>query len=129
MVGAMYLYVERFGSGDSNSEEKMRGEKQTELSDEAIPSEKNVKLETKKEAGVLEGFYLFWDHDYVKGIFAISSFSMVQVTVIDYMMKVLATEKYRSLHPNDPQAALRGFVAFMGYFGQVTQYGLICVVT
>ena len=40
------------------------------------------------DEGVLEGFYLFMKYDYVKGIFAISSFSMVQVTIIDYMMKV-----------------------------------------
>jgi hypothetical protein len=36
----------------------------------------------------MEGFYLFYEHDYVKGIFAVSSLYMVQVTVIDYMMKL-----------------------------------------
>lgn len=43
----------------------------------------------------------------------------MQVTIIDYMMKILAKERYASLYPNDPQAALRGFASFMGYFGQV----------
>ena len=47
-----------------------------------------------KEEGILEGFYLLYEHDYVKGIFVISSLFMVQVTVIDYMMKVLAKERY-----------------------------------
>ena len=53
------------------------------------------------DEGVLEGFYLFMKYDYVKGIFAISSFSMVQVTIIDYMMKVrytLSTLHYSAIH-------------------------------
>ena len=43
----------------------------------------------------------------------------LQVTIIDYMMKILAKERYASIYPDDPQAALRGFATFMGYFGQV----------
>ena len=69
---------------------------------------------------MLEGFYLFYEHDYVKGIFAVSSLYMVQVTVIDYMMKVLAKERYAAMYPDDPQAAMRAFASFMGYFGQTT---------
>ena len=61
-----------------------------------------------------------YEHDYVKGIFCISSLFMMQVTIIDYMMKILAKERYAALYPNDPKAALEGFAAFMGYFGQVT---------
>lgn len=101
MVGAMYLYIKRFGTGEEEVDEKASKKK-------------------GDEGGVAEGFYLFYNHDYVKGIFAISSFSMVQVTVIDYMMKVLAKERYEALYPNDPQAALRAFASFMGYFGQTT---------
>lgn len=68
----------------------------------------------------MEGFYLFYEHDYVKGIFVISSFYMVQVTIVDYMMKVLAKDRYSAMYPDDPQAALRAFASFMGYFGQTT---------
>ena len=41
---------------------------------------------------MLEGFTLMYKHDFVKGIFFISSLFMVNVTVIDYMMKLLAKE-------------------------------------
>ena len=102
MVTAMYYYVEKFG----------------------VPGgEIEVKKPTGKSAdgeGIMEGFYLFWEHNYVKGIFAVSSLYMVQVTVIDYMMKVLAKERYLLLYPDDPQAAVRAFASFMGYFGQVS---------
>lgn len=39
-------------------------------------------------AGVLEGFQLFMKHDYIKGIFAMSCLFMVEVTILDYTMKV-----------------------------------------
>lgn len=101
MVGAMYFYVQRFGApGEGKDEEK-------------------VEKKSGKEEGILEGFYLMYQHDYVKGIFCISSLFMMQVTIIDYMMKILAKERYASIYPDDPQAALRGFASFMGYFGQV----------
>lgn len=73
-----------------------------------------------KEEGIMEGFYLFWEHDYVKGIFVVSSVYMVQVTIVDYMMKVLAKERYALMYPDDPQKAVRSFASFMGYFGQTT---------
>lgn len=106
MVGAMYLYIQRFGV---SIDEKESEESTTEAE----------KAKKKSEEGVMEGFYLFYEHDYVKGIFAISSFFMVQVTVIDYMMKVLAKKRYADLYPDDPQEALKAFASFMGYFGQV----------
>ena len=105
MVAAMYFYVQKFGApGDEAGEAEAKAEKK----------------KSGKEEGIMEGFYLFYEHDYVKGIFAISSLFMVQVTVIDYMMKVLAKDRYALLYPDDPQAALRGFASFMGYFGQTT---------
>lgn len=103
MVAAMYYYVERFGVPGEAEDKKQQ---------------KNSGKSAEGE-GILEGFYLFWEHDYVKGIFAVSSLYMVQVTVIDYMMKVLAKERYGLMYPDDPQAALRAFASFMGYFGQV----------
>jgi AAA family ATP:ADP antiporter len=105
MITAMYLYVERFGVP---AEEKEGASKSSKSS------------KSGKEEGIMEGFYLMYEHDYVKGIFVISSLFMVQVTVIDYMMKVLAKDRYAMLYPDDPDAALRGFASFMGYFGQAT---------
>lgn len=106
MIGAMYLYVQRFGAPGLDNEEE----------EEA----KSSKKASGKEEGIMEGFYLFVEHDYVKGIFCVSSLFMVQVTVIDYMMKVLAKDRYLLMHPDDPQAALKDFASFMGYFGQTT---------
>lgn len=62
MVGAMYYYIEKFGAEDSLDEE-----------------EKTKAKPTGKEEGVMEGFYLLYEHDFVKGIFAVSSLYMVQV--------------------------------------------------
>ena len=104
MVAAMFGYMKRFGP----------------KIDDETGSSIDPKKSGKSEEGVLEGFYLFWEHDYVKGIFAVSSLYMIQVTVIDYMMKVLAKEKYASMYPDDPQMALNAFASFMGYFGQTT---------
>lgn len=122
MVGAMYFYVLNFCS----DEEAEAGE--DTLSDEGfeekvVTTKVKVKVDSSRSAkdeGIMEGFNLFYEHDYVKGIFAISSFSMVQVTVIDYMMKVLAMQRYTAMYPDDPQESLRAFATFMGYFGQTT---------
>lgn len=37
---------------------------------------------------MLEGFQLFMKYDYIKGIFAMSCLFMVEVTILDYTMKV-----------------------------------------
>ena len=102
MVGAMYFYIQRFGVTIDESEAAKKDPKKS-----------------GKEEGIMEGFYLLYEHDYVKGIFCVSSLYMIQVTVIDYMMKVLAKQRYTEMYPDDPQAALRAFASFMGYFGQV----------
>jgi ATP:ADP antiporter, AAA family len=101
MVIAMSLYVERFGPPKEDEKSAAAGK-------------------TKKEGGVLEGFYLFYEHDYIKGIFCVTSLFMIQFTVFDYMMKVLAKDKFEALYPDDPEAALRAFASFMGRFGQVS---------
>jgi AAA family ATP:ADP antiporter len=80
MISMMYFYVQKFGAPGKE-----------------IGEEKTAKSSGKEE-GILEGFYLLYKHDYVKGIFCVSSLFMVQVTVIDYMMKVLAKERY--IHTN-----------------------------
>lgn len=97
MVFAMFLYVQRFGVAETPSSGK----------------------ESKSGGGIMEGFELFYKHDYVKGIFAVSSLFMIQVTVFDYMMKVLAKQEFEMRHPDDKQAALMAFASFMGFFGQV----------
>ena len=69
-------------------------------------------------AGMTEGLVLFWKYHYVKGIFALSCLFMIEVTILDYSMKVLAKDKFDREHPGDPVAATRAFAAFMGLFGQ-----------
>ena len=133
MVAAMYTYVQRFGvpedEQDALAEEPLLAADGADSgrSSSGKLSQKNSRKESsrkkqsgKSEEGVLEGFYLFYEHDYVKGLFAVSSLYMIQVTVIDYMMKVLAKERYAALYPDDSQAAMKAFASFMGYFGQTT---------
>lgn len=103
MVGAMNLYIQRFGVPAEETE-----------------STKKDPKKSGKEEGIMEGFYLLYEHDYVKGIFVVSSVYMIQVTIVDYMMKVLAKERYALMFPDDPQKAVRAFASFMGYFGQTT---------
>ena len=52
-----------------------------------------------------EGLALFWKYHYVKGIFALSCLFMVEVTILDYSMKVLAQAKVDEEHPGDPHAS------------------------
>jgi AAA family ATP:ADP antiporter len=106
MVGAMSLYIKRFGA-PAEEEKKV-----------AVAND--PKKKSGKEEGIMEGFYLFYEHDYVRGIFVVSSVYMIQVTIVDYMMKVLAKERYALMYPDDPQRAVRAFASFMGYFGQTT---------
>jgi AAA family ATP:ADP antiporter len=101
MVVAMFFYMERF---------------RVVIDPKTKSSEKE---KSDKEGGIMEGFTLFYKHDYVKGIFAVSSLFMIQVTVFDYMMKVLAKSEFEAKHPNDKEAALIEFASFMGFFGQV----------
>ncbi|KAG5184352.1 hypothetical protein JKP88DRAFT_269750 [Tribonema minus] len=73
-----------------------------------------------KGAGVLEGFHLFMRYAYVRGIFALSCLFMVEVTILDYTMKVLAKGTFDARYPGDATASSQHFAAFMGFFGQVT---------
>lgn len=96
LQGTMYAFISIYGVSESSSGSK------------------------KPKAGVTEGLVLFWKHNYVKGIFAISCLFMVEVTIVDYTLKVLAQEYYHDKFPNDSEAAINGFASFMGRFGQVT---------
>lgn len=116
----MYLYIAKYGSAERNSTE-----------DEGAASAGKK----KEKAGVLEGLYLFWEHNYVKGIFAISCLFMVEVTIVDFTMKVLARDYFAEKFPCEmgmscynaatgvhgmSEEATAGFTAFMGFFGQAT---------
>ncbi|CAM9616756.1 unnamed protein product [Chrysoparadoxa australica] len=73
-----------------------------------------------KGAGMMEGFHLLVQHHYLKGIFAISCLFMVEVTILDYTMKLLLASVFQKDFPDDPALATQHFVAFMGKFGQLT---------
>lgn len=106
MVGIVFLYTKKFG-----------------IMDESVGGTTKSK---KSKGGVFEGLKLFWDHHYVKGIFAISCLFMVEVTILDYTMKVLAKGEFDTLYPDDPAAATRAFATFMGRFGQATNTLSFC---
>jgi ATP:ADP antiporter, AAA family len=89
----------------------------------------------KPKASVLEGLQLFAKHIYIKGIFAVSCLFMVEGTIIDFTMKVLARDYFAELHPCEigmscydtedgvlgmSTGATEAFTAFMGIFGQAT---------
>lgn len=74
----------------------------------------------KKSAGLFEGAKLIGNYPYVFGIFLISCLFMVEVTILDFMMKVLAQKEFSEEFPGDKKAASAAFVAYMGRFGQVT---------
>lgn len=98
LQGTMYAFISIYGVSESSSSG----------------------ASNKPKAGVTEGLVLFWKHNYVKGIFAISCLFMVEVTIVDYTLKVLAQEYYHDKFPTDSEAAINGFASFMGRFGQVT---------
>merc|ERR1719296_358628 len=89
-------------------------------------------------------------HNYVKGIFAISCLFMVEVTIVDYTMKVLAKDYFSDEYPCQPHdpttgeattcwdhqngvavgmsaLATESFTTFMGLFGQATNTLSFCL--
>lgn len=127
LQGAMFYYVRTYGT----SELRKRAEEKSIAESSAGPPAK----ELKEKAGILEGLELFWKFDYVKGIFAISCLFMVAVTIVDFTMKVLATEYFSEEFPCDTSmkcynaetkefglsdGALNGMTSFMGLFGVAT---------
>ena len=128
----MWIYVKMFGVVDESPK-----------SEEAVVvAEKQEEKKPKAKAGILEGIHLFMKYNYVKGIFAISCLFMVEVTIVDYTMKVLARERFSEEFPCQPfddagqpmacwntetnspvgmsSEALASFTTFMGLFGQAT---------
>jgi AAA family ATP:ADP antiporter len=105
MVVMVWSYVQRFG---------------TEHTKVTAADEGKKKKKKKSKAGMLEGLYLFWQYTYVKGITACSCIFMIEVTILDYAMKVLAKDTFEADNPGDPIGATKSFAAFMGVFGQCT---------
>ena len=115
LQSTMYIYVKVYGT----SETKEKSE--------------STKKPKKAKAGVLEGLHLFVQHNYVKGIFAISCLFMVEVTIVDFTMKVLAKDHFTKLYPcmsgsscydatpvGMSAEATAAFTTFMGLFGTAT---------
>jgi len=127
LQGTMYYYVKTYGSAE---------EQQAIRDAEALAAGMKIKPTKKEKAGILEGIYLFWEHNYVKGIFAISCLFMVEVTIVDFTLKILAKEYFAEEFPCehlDPtcynaatgeygltEDATKAIASFMGLFGVAT---------
>jgi len=110
MISAFYVYTQRFGG--------VKGEENGEV---ASGSDSGEGAKPKKEkTGMSAAFVLFYDHHFVKGLFAVSSLYMVQVTIVDFILKVMARARYQDMYPDDPQHAISAFASFMGVFGILT---------
>jgi AAA family ATP:ADP antiporter len=123
LQGTMYMYIKVYGTAEQHAKEK---------EDPTNPPPKKK----KERAGILEGLFLFWKHHYVKGIFAISCLFMVEVTIVDFTLKVLAQEFFSEEYPceiTDPtcynketgesgltEDATNAIASFMGLFGVAT---------
>jgi AAA family ATP:ADP antiporter len=119
----MYMYVSIYGVQETR-----------DAAAAAAISENKPKK--KEKAGILEGLQLFYQYNYVKGIFAISCLFMIAGTIVDFTLKVLAqqyfAEEYPCLvgmscyntldptHHGTSQEATAAFTSFMGFFGQAT---------
>ena len=73
LQGTMYLYILTYGVTERNA--------------------MTAKPKKKQGAGILEGLHLFRKHNYVNGIFAISCLFMVEVTIVDFTMKLLSSSR------------------------------------
>ena len=122
LQGTMYMYIKIYGTAEQRAKEN---------EDPDAPPPKK-----KERAGILEGLYLFWEHNYVKGIFAISCLFMVEVTIVDFTLKVLAQEYFSEEFPCEitnpdcynketgefglTEEATNAIASFMGLFGVAT---------
>ena len=110
LQGTMYSYIRAYGTMEQPKKKKAR-------------------------AGITEGLVLFWEHNYVKGVFAISCLFMVEVTIVDFTMKVLAQDFFAKEFPCDinsdcydketgeyglTEEATNSITSFMGLFGMAT---------
>ena len=124
LQGTMWTYIHFYGTAEQRQKD----------ADEA--SETPTPPKPKQKAGITEGLVLFWKYNYVKGIFAISCLFMVEVTIIDFTMKVLAKEFFSEEYPCEitdadcydaatgkfglTGEATNAIASFMGLFGVAT---------
>jgi ATP:ADP antiporter, AAA family len=123
LQGTMYMYVRKYGTAEQREAEKI-------ATGDAPPPKK------KEKAGILEGLALFWEYNYVKGIFAISCLFMVEVTIVDFTLKILARDYFSEEYPCEitntdcynaetgsfglTTEATNAMASFMGEFGVAT---------
>ena len=128
LQGTMYNYIRLYGTAEQRAAE---AEEEKEAQGVQPPKKKK-----KERAGILEGLRLFWEYNYVKGIFAISCLFMVEVTIVDFTLKVLAQQYFAEEHPcveSNPdcynaetgeygltEEATNALASFMGLFGVAT---------
>jgi len=131
LQGTMYFYVRTYGTNESRELAAREAAAKGAPEQEAAPPKKK-----KERAGILEGLVLFWKYNYVKGIFAISCLFMVEVTIVDFTLKVLAKEYFSEEYPCDitnpdcynaetqvfglTEEASNAIASFMGLFGVAT---------
>ena len=122
LQGTMYMYIRKYGTAEQRAEDEAKAS--------GVPQKK------KEPAGVLEGLALFWKYNYVKGIFAISCLFMVEVTIVDFTLKMLAKEFFAEEYPCEinnldcynaetgefglTEEATNAMASFMGLFGIAT---------
>lgn len=127
LQGTMYMYIALYGT----AEQRVKEQEEADEAEHGTPPPKK-----KDKAGILEGLYLFWEYNYVKGIFAISCLFMVEVTIVDFTLKVLAQEYFSEEHPCEitnpdcynaetgefglTEEAINSLASFMGLFGVAT---------
>ena len=74
--------------------------------------EKKQEQLIKSKTGIFEGLKLLFTKPYLLGILGIATFYEVIGTILDFQMKMLASQKFG--------ANIEAFTSFMGRFGQVT---------
>jgi AAA family ATP:ADP antiporter len=131
LQGTMYAYIRKYGTAEQRAAEK-EAEEESKAGEQETPPPKKK----KERAGILEGLILFWEYNYVKGIFAISCLFMVEVTIVDFTLKMLAKEFFSEEYPCEitnpdcynaetgdfglTEEATNAMAAFMGLFGVAT---------
>jgi ATP:ADP antiporter, AAA family len=123
LQGTMYMYVRNYGTVEQRDVEKA-------VKEDTPTPQKN------ERAGILEGLVLFWRYKYVKGIFVISCVFMVEGTIIDFTLKMLAKDFFSEEFPCEntnpacynadtgefglTEEATNAMASFMGLFGVAT---------
>jgi len=147
LQGSMYIYVCMYGTCETRAPKLIPATTTMAHTPSTLTSTQQPSQTTNtskgswnksrsQKAGIFEGLYLFVKYNYVKGLFAISCLFMIEMTIIDYTLKVLARDHFATIFPcqetsscwdasiNAPMGmslhATEAFTKFMGLFGQAT---------